>query len=250
MVCCTRIGGIRQGPLLHRRAGRLSARAAVAAFAFVFPPGAVVLLGAVLAGLVAAPVMAEDRAERAAAVRRAAAVSYSGRYEVPCLAAVLERAMDHPVLMGALWAAYGYAPAYRVSGLGEAGAAHVEDPTGIVGDLWLVEREKRYRVYLADGELDHWAVPALNRGTAVFEVRTAAKESGTEVDVAVFMEPESRIAGALLWLLSPVVEYHIENRISLNLEDAAKILEAIDRTPAAVADRLEGPQRQEFLEAF
>ena len=192
----------------------------------------------------------EDWTARARKVRKEATISYSGRYEVACARVLVERALDHPLVMGALWASYGYAPAYRVSGPDESGCVHVEDPTGIVGDVRPMGIADGRRIYLAEGKFEHWAVPALNAGTAVFEVEVAPAGPTTRVTVDVFLEPDSRIAGAVMWMLSPVIKAHIENRITLNFQDAAGILEKIAGEPKSVAGRLQGDLRQNFEKAF
>ena len=178
-----------------------------------------------------------------ARVRSEAAIVFSKTYQVDCPPAVVEKALDHPALMGALWDIYGYAPAYEVKGL-DSGAVHVDDPTGIVGEVRPVKREGPRRTYLARGQLDHWAVPALNGGTAVFEVETAGNGAGTTLTVDVFIQPESGVAGALLAVLEPLVLSHVDNRVSLNLEDAAKIMRAIDQEPEAVFGRIEEAELQ------
>ncbi len=200
--------------------------------------------------LVPTPSSGKGRQAREKEVRDEATISYAGRYEVPCTHSLLGGALDHLLVMGALWAAYGYAPTYKVSSLGESGAVHVEDPTGIVGVVWPVVKADGRRVYLAEGKLDHWAVPALNAGTAVFEMETVPDGVTTQVVLRVFVKPESRIAGAVLWMLSPAVRARIENRITLNLGDVGKILQDIEHTPRAVASRLEGDLRKKVEQAF
>ena len=192
----------------------------------------------------------QERAVSAAQVRRDAAITFVGNYVVRCPHELVQKALDHPVLMGALWANYGYAPKYEVSGLAEPGAVHVVDPTGIVGDLWPVQRKGHSRVYLAAGKIDHWAVPALNGGRAVFAMETVAQDSLTRVKVEVFLEPDSDLASALLWFLQPLAVKHIDNRITLNFKDTARILETIHRRPEKVRARLKGELLKEFERVF
>lgn len=212
------------------------------------------MLAAVLA--VAAVLQAESPTSPVAAtatverVRTEAAIAFSKTYQVDCPLAVVEKALDHPALMGALWDIYGYAPAYKVKGL-DNGAVHVDDPTGIVGELRPIKREGPRRIYLAHGELDHWAVPAFNSATAVFEIKTTGNDAGTALTVDVFIKPESSVTGALLAALEPLVLSHVDNRVSLNLEDAAKIMQAIERAPEAVVNRIEVVELQrEFRRVF
>ena len=206
------------------------------------------LLLYLLVGLAAAT--AQDRVSRAAQVRQEASISYTGRYTIACPASLVREALSRPALMGALWASYGYAPAYRVEALAKPEAVHVQDPTGISGDMWLVSAKDRQHLYLAEGQIDHWAVPAMNKGTAVFAVETTERDSLTHVTVEVYLAPDSQIAGVLLGALSPVVKAHIANRVDLNFQDVARILEAIFATPKAVQARLNEKLQREFERAF
>ena len=188
--------------------------------------------------------------ERANGIRENATITYTGHYEVACPLPVVKAALKKPLMMGALWTAYRYSPAYEVSALDGPTAAHVKDPTGLVGDVWFVQDEGRRLVYLAEGTLDHWAVPVLNEGTTVFDVDLAPTGAGTQMTVTVSMLPESRIARAVLWTLTPIVKARIESRVSNNFRDAARILETIATTPDEVAQRLTGNMRREFEQAF
>ena len=206
------------------------------------------LLVYLLVGLAAAT--AQDRISRAAQVRQEATIAYTGRYKIACPASLVQEALSRPALMGALWASYGYAPAYLIEALAEPEAVHVQDPTGISGDMWLVSAEDRQRLYLAEGQIDHWAVPAMNKGIAVFAVETTERDSLPHVTVQVYLEPDSQIAGIVLGMLSPVIKAHIANRVDLNFQDAARIMEAIFTSPKAVQKRLDEKLQREFERAF
>lgn len=192
----------------------------------------------------------ENRHTTASRVRHDAAITYTSRYQVKCGAEVVQGALKHPALMGGLWDVYGYAPAYKIKKLAEVGAVHVIDPTGIVGDLWLLKQQKNSWLYLAQGKIDHWAVPGFNGGSAVFELQRVEKNEFTQVQVEVFIEPESRIASVVLQLLEPIIIKHIDNRVSLNFQDAARLMETIDQTPEKIIAKLEGALLQEFKQVF
>ena len=193
---------------------------------------------------------AETRAARADQVRKQATVSFTGRYQVACPLSTVKAAMERPLMMGALWKAFAFGPAYQVFSLGEPRAVHVVDPTGIVGEVLPVPSQGNKLVYLGEGKVDHWAVPAMNRGTAVFDVALAPKRAGTEVTISVSMKPESRVAGAALWVLGPVIKGRINQRMTNNFSDAGQILEKIATAPRSVAKRLRGNNRLEFERDF
>ena len=193
---------------------------------------------------------ASDQAHRAADVREDATALYTHRVTLQCPQEIVLRALNHPVLMGELWRASGYTPVYQITALDNPTDVHLDDPTGIVGDAFLVSAEADRRVYLAEGELDHWAVPMLNRGSVVIEISWQARGNSTRLEIAVYLKPESWLAGAVLRVFSPVVEKHLGKRVTANARDAATLLEDIPSRPAQVASRLEGQSRVDFENLF
>lgn len=194
--------------------------------------------------------IAENRQNRVNQIRGEATILFSGRYQIACQPEIVAQAIDHPLLLGALWSLYGFAPAYKISRTDKPGALHVDDPTGIVGDILLVSTNGARRIYLAEGMLNHWAVPMLKAGSAVFEIEIHPKRPETLIAVDIFIKPETRLAGAILWALSPLVKVRVQNRISLNLQDMEKILIDIAQSPEKIAGSLQGDFQYMFNLAF
>ncbi len=194
--------------------------------------------------------LASTLAHRAAEAREDATASYTHRVTLQCPQEIVLRVLNHPVLMAELWRASGYTPVYQITALDSPTDIHLDDPTGIVGDAFLVSAEADRRVYLAEGELDHWAAPMLNRGSVVLEISWQARGNATRLEIAVYLKPESWLAGAVLRAFSPVVEKHMGTRVAANARDAATILEDIASRPAQVALRLEGQSRADFENLF
>jgi hypothetical protein len=197
----------------------------------------------------------EDLVSKTNHVREQASVIYKSQHKVACYRELVEAALLNPLVMGALWASYGYKPSYRISGEKSLGAdgswpIHIEDPTGIVGNIWQIKAVNGRYTYLARGKLDHWAVPAFNEGTAVFDMEIISSGSTTQVKLDVFLMPESRFSEAVAWVLSPIIKARVENRVTLNLQDVSSILEDIAEEPEEVAKRLKQPLRKEFEQDF
>ncbi len=195
-------------------------------------------------------VVQDPRTDRANEIREDATITYTGHYDVACPPALVKKALQNPALLGVLWRSYRFTPTYKVSALNEPGAVHVKDPTGLVGDVWPVGSPGHAFTYLAEGTVDHWAVPALNEGGAVFDVDLAATGAGTAVTVTVSMQPESYLARAALWAASPLVIKRIKSRVSNNFKDIGWLLEAIAANPDEVAQRLRGKTRRDFDRIF
>lgn len=191
-----------------------------------------------------------DRQVRAREVVDRADVTYTTRFTWECSARTFERAVDDPVLMSALWQAYGFAPAYQITGGRDS--LHVVDPTGLLGDALLYERGAGYVRYVVPGKLNHWAVPVLNTGTAVFDLswNPAAGTNGLSAQLDVHVRAGSGLASMMLRLVRPLLARHVDNRVSLNLLDVQTIMAAVERDPEGVAQRLEDGWRTRFEAVF
>ena len=190
---------------------------------------------------------AVDLTSQAQAVLSAPDVSFSGTYDLPCRPAVLDSLLRHPILLGRLWTAYGFAPAYKVRAQGSG--LHVEDPTGIVGEIVLAQQAGNRWVYLGDGMLNHRLVPSF-RGKMALVITTTPKGAGVGAHVDVFVRTESRALGLLAWTLFPLVKGRIESRVTLNARDVGVILKDVSIAPQKIASRLAGDDAAAFVRLF
>ena len=95
-----------------------------------------------LACIFAAPANAsvsEGAAETAAEIIGDADVVYRTSFVMPCSEGTWKRLVDNPALLCRLWNAYGFAPTYQVEMRHDT--VHVEDSTGLVGDVIAIELE-------------------------------------------------------------------------------------------------------------
>ena len=175
-------------------------------------------------------------------------ITYRASFTWDCTASVWERILDRPLLMAALWTAYGFAPAYQVSARGDT--LHVDDPTGLTGDALLFRRRWGERAYLIHGKLDHWAVPFFNKGTAVIVLKSRPEGDRITGDLRVYMRAGSTLGNLVLKVAKKLLYNHVDNRVTLNLQDTRKIVEAIDADPAQVAALLRGTQAKQFRRTF
>jgi hypothetical protein len=207
---------------------------------------AVLLLGLVLASV--PRTAAANAADEAQEIMADADLVHTATFSYASTAATWERILDEPLLMGALWQAYGFAPAYRVSGTNEV--IHVQDPTGLVGDAVPCGTTPGRRQWLARGRLDHWAVPFFNDGEAVFVLETRSAGPRIEGTLTVHVRAASVVGRLVLRAGRSLLARHVASRVRLNLADAGRIVEAVDADPGAVAARLTSPWSARFLEVF
>jgi hypothetical protein len=206
------------------------------------------LIPILLAGTLPAASLAEDLAERSRRIMRQSAVTYTTSFLWPCSASTWTRVTENPLMLGQLWQAFGYAPSYDVHVI--KGILHVEDPTGLKGKVHTFQGDAGERIYVCDGEVDHWAVPLFNAGEAVFVLKGEKVADGVRGDLSVYVRSTSLLGNAVLELGESILLKHIENRISLNLQDATRIVEAIELAPETVLGKLSGHQAKLFESLF
>ena len=188
--------------------------------------------------------MAGKLPDRAAQIMRQAPVTYTTTFLWPCSEMTWAAVIDNPLMMGELWVAYGFAPTYEVSV--NSGVIEVEDPTGLSGKVRAFRGGSGERIYLADGLVDHWAVPFFNSGEAVFVLKKEREDGGVRGHLSVYVRSTNFVANAVLKLGESILLEHIDNRITLNLQDARTIVEAIESAPGSVVAKLTRQQAERF----
>ena len=175
-------------------------------------------------------------------------VTYQASFAINCSEATWRKVLDNPWLMGQLWNIYGYAPAYKVGPAGDG--LHIEDPTGLVGELWLVRNQPHERRYLASGKISYRAVPFFNSGQAVTIVRSQVAGQQIRGTLQLYIRGDRAISRAVLWAGKPVLQGRVENRVQRNLQDGVRLVEQIASSPDAVLRQLQGPAAETFRAVF
>ncbi len=175
-------------------------------------------------------------------------VTYATRFTWLCSESTWDRILSNPLLMGVLWKAYGFAPAYDMTARDDT--LHVEDPTGLIGDAFCLYQRAGEVAYLVDGRLNHWAVPFFNEASAVFLLKSDFDQGKIFANLRVYIRAGSTVGSLVLQAAKPVLAKHIDNRVTLNLQDLRKIVEELDTSPARVASRLSGAYLQNFEHIF
>jgi hypothetical protein len=159
----------------------------------------------------------------------------SGNYELPGNASLVEGLLQSPLVTAHLWEAYGFGPHYKVSMRGNA--IHVDDPTGIQGDVYLAEQSSNRRVYFGTGSLNHAFVPAFS-GKMALVIATTPKPAGVGAHVDVYIRANSRVLGLLTRTFFALVRSKAEHRITLNVQDFSTILHDLSAAPQQTSARL------------
>lgn len=146
--------------------------------------------------------------------------------------AVVDMFLENPMILARLWEAHGFSPRYKVRPQGSG--IHVDDPTGIQGDVYPVEKAGNQRVWVAFGNLNHALVPSF-QGRMALVVTTEPSGPGVTLHVALYIRTDSRALGFLASTLFPLVRARVEHRMTANAADFATILAEVSADPQKAA---------------
>lgn len=189
------------------------------------------------------PVMAEPDIE---AFKKNASVTYTENHTLDASPHIVRWLLENPLVVGHLWRIYGYAPKYQVHPASPPDVCQVTDPTGIRGNIQMLVHTDTRVVFFAKGVLTHWAIPIFNDGEGLFDITLKSRDVQTQLAISVYIHPKSKIAESALWILSPVLKSHIDNRITLNLQDLNHILKEMVASPQMVSQKLSGHDKTTF----
>jgi hypothetical protein len=190
---------------------------------------------------------ADQTAADVALLLRSPDVTFGGSYTFPATPSVLEKLMASPLLLAKLWEAYNFSPPYKSRMQGTA--IHIDDPTGIEGDIVLTEHTANRYVYLGTGNLNHRLVPAF-RGKMAMVITMNPKAAATDVKLDLYIRANSRAVGLLAWGFFPLVRSRVENRVSLNVLDLTTIFKNISASLPQTAARLPNKEDAAALTAL
>ncbi len=190
-------------------------------------------------------VMAADSSlqAQAQAVIKSPDATISGTFDLPVSPALVDSLLRSPMLLAHLWEVYDFTPRYKARLQG--GGIHVDDPTGIVGDVYPIENTLARHVFYGTGALNHKLVPSF-RGRLALVLSVTPKGQAVSTRVDVYIRAESRFLGFLASTLFPLVRTRAQHRIDANMNDVTTILRDISTAPAQTAARL----RKEDAEAL
>jgi hypothetical protein len=189
-----------------------------------------------------------NRVSVADAVVASPDLRYQTSFVVDCSEATWRKVLDNPWLMGQLWSVYGYAPAYKVRAT--ADGVHVDDPTGLAGEFWLVRKDTHEHRYLGAGRISHRAVPFFNSGHVVTIVRSETVGRQVRATMQVYIRADRAISRAALWAGKPLLLGRVENRVHVNVQDGIRLVEQVASSPETVLRQLQGPAAETFRAEF
>jgi hypothetical protein len=175
-------------------------------------------------------------------------VTYKKNFGVDVPLETWNKILDNLYLMGQLWEINKFQPSYKVTKVDSG--LHIDDPTGIVGDIWQVGQSENARTFHGVGKFDHWAVPSFftANGVFFFEYRMDQKRLLGEMKIS--LRGNNSVSRLVMKIFSGVLINHVDNRFKNNLEDMKKIIKDIVNDPDKVRKILTGRLLDDFNEVF
>lgn len=184
---------------------------------------------------------------QAQAVLKSSDASISGTFDLAANPALLDGLLRSPMLLARLWEVYGFTPLYKARVQGNA--IHVDDPTGITGEVYPIEHSMTRHVFYGTGALNHKLVPAF-RGRLALVLTAAPKGAGVSARVDVYIRTESRFLGFFASTLFPLVRARAQHRMEANMQDIATLLKDVTTAPRQTAARLKKEDADALLRLF
>jgi hypothetical protein len=204
-------------------------------------------LALVIFALTIRPVVAaQDLSSQAQLIIGSPDLALSGSYELSTRAEVLDKILAEPIHLMRLWKAYHFAPHYEARPIG-LDALHVDDPTGIAGDIFPSDLSAGRHIFVANGAIAHRLVPHF-KGSAVVVVATASDGSTIGLHIDLYLRMENRFVGFLMKPFVPYLRTLVLRRLDSNLSDIGTILGDLSAQPAEVAARLSPDDSAALLE--
>jgi hypothetical protein len=163
-------------------------------------------------------------------------VALGGSYEFPIRPAAFENILRDPIILLRLWEVYRFSPRYKARPV-DGDGIHLDDPTGISGDIFLAGRTGNSRIYVATGAINHRFVPPF-RGKLALVVSADPSENAVRTRLDVYMRMDNRFVGFLARPFIPLIKTIIRNRMDSNVNDMESILADLSSRPEETAIRL------------
>ncbi|MFC1692121.1 hypothetical protein ACFL1R_01290 [Candidatus Latescibacterota bacterium] len=174
-----------------------------------------------------------------------ASITYKTGFEINTTVDRWNRILDNPVLMGRLWKLYEFSPKYVISSKGTG--YHIFDPSGIEGDLEILEADDNHRIFFGKGKMKNWFVPVSLRGNAIFLLYHTVTHNRVSVKLNIFGEGgDTFLTRLLLKAISPILSMSIHRRVTNNLRDLKIIVNDIENNPDAIKPFLSGDTLKDF----
>jgi hypothetical protein len=175
-------------------------------------------------------------------------VTYQKNFDVDVTLETWNKILDTLYLMGQIWEINKFQPAYKVTRIDSG--LHIDDPTGIIGDLWQVGQSEHARTFRGVGKFDHWAVPSFFTANGVFFIEYRMDQNRLLGEMKIYLRGNNSVSRLVMKIFSGVLINHVDNRFKNNLEDMKKIIKDIVNDPEKVRKILTGPLLDDFNKVF
>ncbi len=181
---------------------------------------------------------------QAQTVMKSPDASITGTFDLPAAPGTIANLLRSPMLLAHLWEAFDFTPRYKARLQGNG--IHVDDPTGITGEIYPVEESVARHVFYGTGALNHKLVPSF-RGRLALVLAVTPKGQGATARVDIYIRTESRFLGFLASTFFPLVRTRAQHRMDANMHDIGTILHDLSTAPRQTAAKLKKEDAEALL---
>ena len=176
------------------------------------------------------------------------ALVYEKSFTVATTEAIWTKALDNPVMVGTLWNAYNFQPAYKVTPI--PSGVHIVDPTGIIADILLIDSAGSNRRFYGEGSVNHWLIPSFFSARSIIQFQHRMEENRVHINLVVFAQGRNAVSNLVIRTFSGILNRHIGKRLASHIVDIQKITGDLAQSPEKAQQKLTGQALKDFNRLF
>lgn len=173
---------------------------------------------------------------------------YEKSYTVATTEDIWLKVLDNPLIVGGLWAAYNFQPAYQITAI--PSGIHVVDPTGIIADINLIDSAGTSRLFYGQGSINHWLIPSFFSGKGIAQFQYRMAQNSVHINLKISAKGQNALSNLVIRTFSGLLLRHIEKRLASHMVDIQKIADDVTKSPEKAQKKLAGQMLKDFNRLF
>lgn len=173
---------------------------------------------------------------------------YEKPYTVATTEAIWVKVLENPLIIGSLWSAYNFQPAYQITST--PSGIHVVDPSGIIGDIGLIDSAGTSRRFYGHGSVNHWMIPSFFSARGIIQFQYRMEQNRVHINLKLSIKGSNSVSNLVVRTFSGLLLNHIGKRIDSHMADIQKVADEISQSPEKTQKRLTGKPLEDFNRLF
>ena len=173
---------------------------------------------------------------------------YEKSYAITTTEAIWLKVLDNPLIVGGLWTAYNFQPAYQIASI--PGGIHVVDPSGIIGDIHLIDSAGASRRFYGQGSINHWIIPSFFSARGIIQFQYRIEQNRVHINLKIAVKGSNAVSNLVVRTFSGLLLKHIGKRMASHMVDIQKIADDVSQSPEKTQKKLTGQTLKDFNRLF